>query len=93
MAAMRINLRRGFNRMFIVFATCWYLAMILFLWNDWKALIFGDVFDTIDPTGKPVILFTLAAGLLPPAAYAFGWAIAWIVKGFRRAPSDRPSRS
>ncbi len=80
---MRVNLRRGLNRVFIVLAACWYVTIPLLLWSDWRSFIFGDVFDRIDPSKGRLILRTLAAVSLPLAVYALCWAIAWAVKGFQ----------
>src|SRR5258708_34711267 len=34
---MRLNLKRGFNRLFLVFAVGWYLAAIVLLCDEWRA--------------------------------------------------------
>jgi hypothetical protein len=37
--ANRWNVKRGFNRLFVVFAVCWYIGSVVFLWPQWAAAI------------------------------------------------------
>ena len=34
-----MNIKRGLNRLFVVFAACWYVMAMLILWPQWKATV------------------------------------------------------
>ena len=83
---MRINLRRGLNRVFFAFALCWYPLAGIVIWPDLIAYFAppappeGYKLDPVTfPSGE--VLFVL---LVPGAIYVAGLMISWIVKGFVR---------
>jgi hypothetical protein len=49
----RWNIRRGANRLFVVFSVCWYLAAVQVLWPKWSAAITAQREARRIETGAP----------------------------------------
>jgi hypothetical protein len=74
---VKLNINRGLNRLFVVFATCWYLIGAYFAWLEWSKFASG-----VESLTEAAVTTVLIA-VFPLLIYAFGFSIVWVMRGFK----------
>lgn len=74
---MKLNTNRGLNRLFVLFAICWYLIGAYFAWLEWSKFTSGA--ESL--TEASVTIVIIAA--FPLLVYGFGFSIVWVLRGFK----------